>query len=118
MVWLEGMDAILVFGWDGSWQQFEDTFEEGEPENDPALVPPDQKFQPVRGFGKVWRDNPQVREQLGWGLSRELGFETTYQLKQSMNAEDTILFLRAFNGQVLALTYRTPDGGDWVVAAS
>ncbi|MGB3716092.1 MAG: hypothetical protein WA996_16830, partial [Candidatus Promineifilaceae bacterium] len=52
MVWFEATDAIYVFDWDGRWQQFEDTFIEGQPENDPAIIPPPDLYQPVRGFGQ------------------------------------------------------------------
>jgi hypothetical protein len=28
-------------------------------------------MQPIRGFGKVWRDNQEVREKLGWAVAKE-----------------------------------------------
>ena len=44
---------------------------EGEPESDPAFAPPAGKQQPVRGFGKVWRQHPELREAIGWALAKE-----------------------------------------------
>jgi hypothetical protein len=116
MVWLENTNSIYAFSWDGQWQLFEDTFTEGQPENDPSIVPPDGRFQPIRGFGKVWRENPELRRQFGWALSPELAFQSTLQEQEEV--DDAVLFLRIFNGQVIALTARDPTGGDWVIAAS
>ncbi len=64
----------------GQWLIFEDTFEEGQPEYDPAIVPPGEGFaQPERGFGKLWREHPEIREALGWGTTPEFGFVTPYR---------------------------------------
>ena len=40
----------------GRWAEYPDTWREGLPESDPALQPPAGLRQPVRGFGKVWRE--------------------------------------------------------------
>lgn len=116
MIWLETTGSIYAFGWDGQWQQFEDTFAEGQPESDPSIFPPDGRYQPIRGFGKVWRENPELRQQFGWALGPELAFQSTLQGQEEV--DDVVLFLRIFNGQVIALTGRDPTGGDWVIAAS
>jgi hypothetical protein len=54
-----------------AWRAFEDTFEEGEAETDPALTAPGGLQQPERGFGKLWRQNPTLRDALGWAQVRE-----------------------------------------------
>jgi hypothetical protein len=118
MIWLDDFDAVFVFNWDGSWRRFEDTFEEGQLEFDPDVVPPTGMYQPVRGFGKLWREHPEVQERLGWALSRELGFDSTYQKQMTESLDPPVIFILAFNGQVLALTSRGDDYGDWVLAAS
>ena len=61
----------------GDWYCYNDTFQEGEPEIDPNLVPPEGLFQPRRGFGKLWRTHPDLQEALGWALTPE--FELTSQ---------------------------------------
>jgi serine/threonine-protein kinase len=71
MLWREDTRQIYVFFNDGTWRSFADTFAEGDPESDPALAPPGGKLQPIRGFGKVWRDNEEVRAQLGWATAKE-----------------------------------------------
>ncbi|MDT8305618.1 MAG: hypothetical protein RRC07_06755 [Anaerolineae bacterium] len=117
MIWLEATNAIYVFYPDGRWQQFADTWREGEPEGDPARTPPPDRYQPIRGFGKVWRDHPAVQEQLGWATSPELGYSAQIQRPVAGEGGD-VLFVRTFNGQVYYLSEREPGGGEWGIAAS
>ncbi len=71
MIWLEDNETIHIFyedgvgyypehypDWQGHFERFEDTWTPDEPESDPAVVPPEGLYQPIRGFGKVWRENP------------------------------------------------------------
>ncbi len=52
----------------GNWLGFKDTWAEGqEPGGGAAPVP--GLFFPQRGFGKVWRDNPEVQQLLGYALT-------------------------------------------------
>jgi hypothetical protein len=77
MFWLQPTDEIWVLidaedsSTNGTWMVFEDEFEEGDVEDDPELTPPADLLQPVRGFGKLWRDNQEIRDALGWGVSPE-----------------------------------------------
>lgn len=83
MFWLQPTGQIWVMivtsEGRGDWQIYEDTFTEGEPETDPELVPPPGMEQPTRGFGKLWRDNPDLRAALGWAITPEFGFVTRYE---------------------------------------
>ncbi|MBN1427103.1 MAG: hypothetical protein JXB07_01880 [Anaerolineae bacterium] len=70
----------------GEWLIFIDEWSEGnDPEMDPALTPPAELMQPVRGFGKVWRDllTEEQRQQLGWARAIELPFPTDYRYEGS-----------------------------------
>jgi hypothetical protein len=63
------------------WRVLPNSWMEGQPENDPKLRPPADRFQPVRGFGVAWRlgggsTGPQ-RTELGWATDEEIGFDTT-----------------------------------------
>jgi hypothetical protein len=63
------------------WRVLPNVWAEGQPENDPALQPPAERFQPVRGFGSAWRlgggsHGPQQAD-LGWASDEEIGFDTT-----------------------------------------
>jgi hypothetical protein len=63
----------------GEWQSFADTWKDGEAETDPNIVPPDEAhIQPKRGFGKLWRTEPRLREALGWATTPEYELTTTY----------------------------------------
>ncbi len=71
---------IYVFFDDGTFQQFDDTWREGDPLSD-GLTPPPGLYEPVRGFGKVWREGTgaRVRERLGWATAVEKGGQGAYQ---------------------------------------
>lgn len=118
MIWFEATESIYVFYKNSQWQRFDDTWSETQVQSDPAFTPPAERFLPIRGFGKVWRENTDVREQLGWALSPELAFDSMMQHQGPVFDGDRVLFLRTFNGQVFALTSHGQDKGDWVIAAS
>ena len=80
MFWREDVRHVYVLQQDATWVAYEDTWSEGQPDRDPALVPPDGLYQPVRGFGKVWRERlggPQAR--IGWATAPEHGVITLIQ---------------------------------------
>jgi hypothetical protein len=59
----------------GTWQSFPDTFQAGEPESGNFAPPPD-RFEPVRGFGKVWRErlgDGSTPPPIGWAIEKEQG---------------------------------------------
>lgn len=89
MVWFNMLGAatgsfgtILVLRYDAArdglvFQQFQDTWQEGEPL---AIDdPPPGLFKPERGFGKLWSENQSVREQLGWATAPERGDDGYYK---------------------------------------
>lgn len=79
MVWVSTLgaqpqSAIYVFYNNGTYQRFNDTFVEGvDPASGGAVPPAGGLLEPVRGFGKVWRDNPGVSGALGWATTGESG---------------------------------------------
>jgi hypothetical protein len=92
MLWLQPNQQIWVISTDADgvnlWTVYEDTFVEGELEFDESIVPPSEALlQPVRGFGKLWRENPAVRDALGWATRIELGHVTRY----TYNAGGTVV---------------------------
>jgi hypothetical protein len=70
-------DALTI-PTNGQWRIYKDEFAEGQPETDPALTPPEGRFQPRRGFGKLWRENPELRTALGWATTPEFALTTSY----------------------------------------
>ncbi len=76
MFWIRHLRQVWVMaaGADensGDWFCFNDAFQEGDPETDPSLVPPEGLYQPKRGFGLIWREKEGVRDRLGWALTPE-----------------------------------------------
>lgn len=72
--------TIYAFFDDGTFQQFDDIWKEGQPVSG-GETPPPGLYEPVRGFGKVWREGTgaRVRERLGWATAQEKGGAGAYQ---------------------------------------
>ena len=71
MLWRGDTDLIYVLTNDGRWTSFPNVWREGDPtftcgEEDPAITP-------IRGFGRVWCDNPGIRGALGNVTAAEIG---------------------------------------------
>lgn len=62
----------------GDWFCYNDTFEEGEPEIDPTITAPEGLIQPRRGFGKLWRSHPEIKEAVGWATTPEFELTSDY----------------------------------------
>ena len=106
-----GQPLIFVLYTSGnSWELYVDTWNSTEPDSDPAIVPPEGLYQPIRGFGKVWRNNPKVQQQLHWALANEQGFETLYQRVAELDWDNQCHYLRTADSQVISLCSR---GGVW-----
>lgn len=80
MVWRADLRQIYVLQYDGTWASYNDTWDESQPDHDPDIVPPEYFFQPVRGFGKLWREQlGGVESELGWATAQEYGYDTAIQ---------------------------------------
>jgi hypothetical protein len=75
MIWIAapGQSLIYALYGNGTYQRFNDTFVEGVDPGSGGAVPPPGLQEPIRGFGKVWRENPSARDTLGWALTGESG---------------------------------------------
>jgi serine/threonine-protein kinase len=82
MIWDGAPSPTIYVGLSasGDWVNRADQFQEGDPESDATLTPPAGRLQPVRGFGRLWREDESVRQALGWALAAEVGFEGTWQV--------------------------------------
>ncbi|GAB4317724.1 MAG: hypothetical protein Kow00117_08030 [Phototrophicales bacterium] len=85
MFYLQPVNEIWVLinqtddGLQGAWTIHDNTWTDGMPEFDSAITPPDGFVQPIRGFGKLWRENQAIRDALGWALDTEYGHVTRYE---------------------------------------
>jgi len=110
MIWMKGLqlgdealDGVIFVLYDNGWfERFDDTWTEDQPEGDPFIVPPPDLQQPIRGFGKLWRENDAVRDRLGWAVEAEWGFPGAWQpeLRESI---PSIAYLLTYDGRILRL---------------
>ncbi|MBN1813452.1 MAG: hypothetical protein JXA14_16565 [Anaerolineae bacterium] len=121
MAWLEEVRGetfvtqrqILVFYNDGKYEQYQDAWMEGQPESDPSIVPPSGLYQPIRGFGKVWRENTSVRDNLGWATVPEQGFDSFWQ-QRFQESLPSVAYVRIFDGRVIEIAgWGWATGGTW-----
>jgi len=79
MFWRQDQNMIYVLYNNGTWASYADTWTSAEPEWDTMIFPPSGYYQPKRGFGKVWRNESGVRDNLQWATTEERGFFGTLQ---------------------------------------
>jgi serine/threonine-protein kinase len=79
MLWREDLNLIYTLDAANRWASFGDTWRETDAVSDPVLSPPEGWYQPVRGFGKIWRERPGVGDGLGWATAEEAGFRAVIQ---------------------------------------
>ncbi|HQE91173.1 MAG TPA: hypothetical protein PLH19_06415 [Anaerolineae bacterium] len=104
----EGCIYVFYDGGVGAWSAFTDEWDEGEPIDDPGIVPPPGFYQPIRGFGLVWREQLNVRARLGWATASEQGYDTAVQRTSHWKYNDT--YIRALDGGTWRLG---PEGSEW-----
>jgi hypothetical protein len=112
MMWVRRTDAIYVLYNDSTeprWEVFRDYFVEGMPQ-DFDETPPENRWEPVRGFGLLWRNNTAVRTRIGWATQQQ---ETPYSVKLQMG-NDNAIFLDDPLGNIFGLT---PDRNSWSLYA-
>jgi hypothetical protein len=76
--WYEQPVVYVIYA-DSTYQRLEDTF---DPATDPTgggETPPNGLVEPKLGFGKVWHNQPGVREALGWATTSEAPGEGRFQ---------------------------------------
>lgn len=77
MIWVASLGAqpqpaIYALLNDGTYQRLNDTFIDGVDPESVGSVPPEGLLEPRRGFGKAWRENPPVRDRIGWAAGPEM----------------------------------------------
>ncbi len=78
MIWLSTQPGtIYVLYNDGRMARYTDTFNEAVDAESGGDAAPAGLITPIRGFGKVWRDNPDVRNGLGWASGTETPYSVT-----------------------------------------
>lgn len=112
MLWVGEEEMIYVLFDDtiytDGWAAFVDTWQDGDLVDDPSIVPPPGFYQPQRGFGLVWRDQPQIRDRLGWALAAEVGGDTAVQ--RTSYYKYNHYYFKALDNNVWHLF---PERSDW-----
>ena len=111
MLWIEAEDRLYVLFDDGmqpAWKALQDKWDETMPESDPSIAPPRGLYQPVRGFGLVWREETGIRERLGWAVDNEVGYPTAIQ--STSRFKYNVFYIRSLDGGVWELG---PEGSEW-----
>jgi hypothetical protein len=108
MIWVPQPEfpypTIYAFQDTGQVINYQDTWTEAEPESDPALVAPEGFYQPVRGFGKVWREFPNLQEELGWATSPESNYQVTLQF-EARESIPGVSYLTLPDGTILQMVH-------------
>ncbi len=77
MYWRKDALKIYVLYNAGAWAEYTDSYK-GEPEPPITPTPPAGKVAPVRGFGKVWREQlGGAKSALGWATAAEQGLSAS-----------------------------------------
>ena len=111
MIWVKAEDLIYLLFDDGQspqWKALSDEWDLGEPEDDPTLTPPAGLYQPVWGFGLIWREETGVRDRLGWAIDVEVAFNTHLQRTSRPKYNDT--YIGAVDAKVWKLL---PEFSGW-----
>jgi hypothetical protein len=111
MIWLDGLpNGIIVLTMDGRSQRYEDTYDASVDPVSGGETPPAGLQEPVRGFGKVWRTFPDVRNGLGWALTAETATQANVQSFQ----RGRMVFLPT-RGDILVFTESSGAlNGTWI----
>jgi len=110
MIWVLLTDTqgkiYAVQNW-GQTKTYNDTWKEGMAET-PDVSPPSGLYAPRRGFGKVWMDDPALRDAVGWALEKTERAETaTIQNFDNgtmiwMKGSDTVYVLGPWSAKALS----------------
>ncbi|HLV37357.1 MAG TPA: hypothetical protein VKY59_19720 [Spirillospora sp.] len=114
MLWFSDTREIWVMtNADHRVQVFPDTFVEGEP--DPLITAPEDRYTPVRGFGRVWAALGGEDSPLGWALAEETGFDSA---RQPVGSRSYTTFIQGPGDTVYAVTLIPQIGvGLWTPVA-
>lgn len=77
MFW-RSTNEIYVLQQGGTARYFVDSWREGQPVQDDNLSVPAGRYQPIRGFGLVWRNN-NLLDAIGWATQLETGYSAKWQ---------------------------------------
>jgi hypothetical protein len=106
--------TIIALYDDGHWAAFDDTWTPDQPDHDPSITPPEGLYQPVRGFGKLWREETELHQRLGWATKPEIGYDTLWQWQwEKEGSAPSVAFVRTLTRGVVRLEGWARGSGPW-----
>ena len=83
LFWRQDTLTIYALRNDGTWQAYPDTWQAGVHPESWGYAPPAGLYEPIRGFGKLWREQlGGPGGAFGWGTEPERGLSGTVQAFQ------------------------------------
>jgi hypothetical protein len=115
--------TVYVIYNDSEWVTYPDNWDASQPSSDPSLAAPNGRYQPVESIGKVWRDNEDVRERLGWAYEAQRPFQgrmQSYLVQEGVPSGDTHYFFIDHGKWGIVLLLNAVDMGPnkWEVAGT
>ncbi|MBE0670577.1 MAG: hypothetical protein IH588_08320 [Anaerolineales bacterium] len=113
--------TVYIIYNNGEWVTYPDNWDSSQPSSDTNLVAPNGRYQPVDSIGKVWRENADVRNRLGWAYESQSQFSGRFQsylVQQGIPSGDTHFFFIDHGqwGMVLLLNSVDMGPNKWEVA--
>lgn len=117
LLWRVNPDQVYVMYDDGRlgfypMSRYPEDVRQHPPGGDPDIQPPPGFQQPVRGFGLIWRDNPEVREGVGWAVEGEARADWYYGFEAQDFVGGTIIHECRMGVRVLL------SSGMWIQVSS
>ncbi len=107
-------ETIYVIFNDGTWQSLPNTWGPAQDTGDPSVGPPPGRFQPTGIIGHLWREQPGMRDKLGWAYQPEGSFTGRRQAPSQASASYYYID-HGLRNLVLRLNTATPTSGTWTV---
>ncbi len=101
----------------GYWETVTDTWDASQPFSDATIIPPTGRYQPTGAIGKVWRENPQIRQALGWAYAPEVAFAGRIQT-MPVTTGTAYFYIDHGKGIVLRLYSVNSGPNTWEVVGS
>ena len=115
MIWVEQSQQVFVLYSDNmTWDVYIDQFDAGQHMiSDPTIIVPEGYFQPMFGFGLIWRTNAQVQDRLGWATDEERSYTIQIQYEDSI---DSVSGQRSFR-LTPEFRFNVIDNGNWELSS-
>lgn len=106
MIYNRDTGAIYVLSsHSGQWWFYETSAYSQLPDN-LHIDAPHERYAPINGFGRIWANNDLIREELGWAVLPEIGFDMSVEIAEHGN-----VYFTRLNGIILHLR----PSGNWRV---